>query len=750
MRGDFSRIRFNPANNYTAVLEQQGRVTLDAHANEQRDIDAYLRTTETVDVIGEFGGPEGDDGFDIFIKEGKLQFGAGRYYVNGLLCEATEDGYYDEQPFLIHPEYSASQLLKMLPEDQDSASIRVWLEVWERFVTAREDSCLLEPALGQAAETTARRQTVWRVVAELGRGTTTNSTCCDGMYLHTWELMPPRMAAQTNPSSDTCGCNPLASSGYIGLENQLYRVEIHQEGDLATATFKWSRENGSVVASIISVQGADVSIDSLGPDANLGFAPNQWVEISDDTNLFGVTPNASGALYQIKSIDVPSRTLTMFTTVLPVDTTQNARVRRWDQSGANASSSGLSLGGGAWVALENGIEVCFQKGTFHAGDAWTIPARAATGSIEWPPCGSDGELYQSAYRTKIVRAPLACITIGKRGESYTHLQQGGFQVDDCRRIFPPLTGVNAVKPAMHVTKTSWVNDSLMSLDQLAANGLEVDLDIAPTSPLSAAVFVVTIENVVNFDQKPVLNPITLRQPLIVDGVVTSSGTVLLWDISKNPQMLNYLNSVLTANSRFNAYARVRVRLLGNRIFGSSGRKSIYLDGETFAVASIQADGTKRVDLQLPSGNNDTAADFESWFYLSAALILKSVAANYSAYSVAVNANNAVTAVQAVVTPGIPPQTISPLISITLNIAAPAGGGTVSLSLSGNTQVATLAASSIVVPAGANTAQVAINVKSNPGPTTLSYSVTAALSSAPNDTQTATFTITGMQQPIIIT
>ena len=35
MRGDFSRIRFNRRKNYTAVLEQQGRVALDADANEQ-------------------------------------------------------------------------------------------------------------------------------------------------------------------------------------------------------------------------------------------------------------------------------------------------------------------------------------------------------------------------------------------------------------------------------------------------------------------------------------------------------------------------------------------------------------------------------------------------------------------------------------------------------------------------------------------------------------------------------------------
>jgi len=35
MKGDFSRLRFRPDKNYTSVLQQQGRVALDADANEQ-------------------------------------------------------------------------------------------------------------------------------------------------------------------------------------------------------------------------------------------------------------------------------------------------------------------------------------------------------------------------------------------------------------------------------------------------------------------------------------------------------------------------------------------------------------------------------------------------------------------------------------------------------------------------------------------------------------------------------------------
>jgi hypothetical protein len=34
-------------------------------------------------------------------------------------------------------------------------------------------------------------------------------------------------------------------SGYRGLENQLYRAEIHDGGSPSTASFKWRRDRGS-------------------------------------------------------------------------------------------------------------------------------------------------------------------------------------------------------------------------------------------------------------------------------------------------------------------------------------------------------------------------------------------------------------------------------------------------------------------------------------------------------------------------
>ena len=151
MRGDFSRIRFNPAKHYTAVLEQQGRVALDADGNERTAIDAYLRDTTNVDVIGPYGGPMGDCGFAIDVIDGEILILPGRYYVDGLLLEAFALQHYDLQPYLINPTYTAQQLLEAVIEGQGQDSAQLVLQVWQRLVTQLDDDCLREPALGQAS-----------------------------------------------------------------------------------------------------------------------------------------------------------------------------------------------------------------------------------------------------------------------------------------------------------------------------------------------------------------------------------------------------------------------------------------------------------------------------------------------------------------------------------------------------------------------------------------------------------------------
>jgi len=451
MKGDFSRLRFSPSKNYVAVLQQQGRVSLDADANEQCAIDDYLRDTETRDFAGPWGGPRRDWGFKIGVQDTRITIGKGRYYVEGILVQNDAPLNYSAQPFLINPSPTDKTFLTELRQGAINV-IQVYLEVWRRLVTAVDDPCLREPALGQA-DTTVRLQTVWRVVAEAVGPNTTSATgaaaadmfevrtqCIDPCCADLTDLVPPtttgEMTVPPIASSDDCSCQPTPAAGYRGLENQLYRVEVHEAGDETSATFKWSRENGSVVVAVTGTSGPVVYVDSLGFDANLGFSPGQWVELTDDSYEFGQNPNQPGQLYQIDST-TPEQLYVTLKQMVPagaVDPTKNARMRRWDQFGSSAGSNGVAISVGSSVALENGIEVQFTQGHYVSGDHWLIPARTATGQVEWPPCESDGNPWQPPERIKIYRAPLACIQWD---------DQNGTVVHDCRRKFPPLTEITA-------------------------------------------------------------------------------------------------------------------------------------------------------------------------------------------------------------------------------------------------------------------------------------------------------------------
>src|SRR6185437_14504975 len=83
MKGDFTRDTFDAAKHYSRVLMQQGRVTLDADANEQTAILLHYMRTLAADLIGPYAAPVAAAGFGLTYdaNAGDLIIGAGRYYV---------------------------------------------------------------------------------------------------------------------------------------------------------------------------------------------------------------------------------------------------------------------------------------------------------------------------------------------------------------------------------------------------------------------------------------------------------------------------------------------------------------------------------------------------------------------------------------------------------------------------------------------------------------------------------------------
>jgi hypothetical protein len=283
---------------------------------------------------------------------------------------------------------------------------RVYLDVWERLITPVEDDSIREVALG-GADTAARAKLVSQVKCMQANTCGTVQDLINAFQPHNRGLLK----ARTKPSvasADPCIISP--DSRYRGPENQLYRVEIHTggvlKGDPPTGpTFKWSRENGSVVLPIVSGGGRNVvTLETLGRDDRFGLAEGDWVEIQDDVS---VLLNRVHNLLQVQSIDRTTMQVTLNGTLsssVGNDPTKHPLLRRWDQRQGDEAAGGLVLnsadhaiqivegtGDANWLDLEDGVQIQFQKPDsdanatiYRTGDYWLIPARTATGNVEWP------------------------------------------------------------------------------------------------------------------------------------------------------------------------------------------------------------------------------------------------------------------------------------------------------------------------------------------------------------------------------
>lgn len=476
MKGDFSRDTFNQKKNFRRVLMQQGRVQLDADWNEQSAILLHYIQTLAADLIGPHAGP--GDGFGIgLVKNGNgiltdLTIAPGRYYVDGILCENDAKFNGNDVSFFNQPYRRFTDDEKKFPE---KTAFFVYLDVWERHVTSLEDESLTEVALG-GIDTASRSQIVWQVKLRVSENT---RDCQD--------FEPPvpgsALLIADVPSADDSGdpCNIAPASRYRGMENQLYRVEVHTGNTddfgkidkSVKPTFKWSRENGSVVFPIIdiTVSGSDenatieVELEHLGRDDKFGLREGDWVEIVDDAYTF---ENRPAKLLQVSAIDRDEVSVMLKgSTEIKAEagSKNHALLRRWDQKPSSKDGRELKLGrdnaaeivegkgDNNWLKLEDGIQIQFVKppvngsdetAAYRSGDYWLIPARTATGDIVWSLDASGNPQAQPPNGIEHHYAPLGIIAAGK-------LQS------DCRCALEPVSVCPAAK-LKETTKETIITD----------------------------------------------------------------------------------------------------------------------------------------------------------------------------------------------------------------------------------------------------------------------------------------------------
>jgi hypothetical protein len=650
MKGDFSRDTFDSNKHYSRVLMQQGRVQADADWNEQQAITAYHEETATKDVIGACGAPVDDAGFGIATDGKTLTISKGRVYVDGILCENNPA----DLDYLKQPDFpNAPNLLDLLSKAKAPFGI-VYLDVWQRHLTALDDDYIREKALG-GPDTATRLKTIWQLrvlpvqgpdekecarlererrslQAKIGKlqsgiDKTAKSkskaaqrrnlkaaaelkklseeleklearieAVCGAVECMTpfpeWDALVASSngtlnAHTTAPTSDDV-CLIPPSAGYQRLENQLYRVEVHDDSASKQPTFKWSRDNGTVVTSITKISGQDVSVHDVGPDDVLGFANGQWVEVSDDSLELNGLP---GELIQIQNVNAATKTITLQSApALTFKEEVHPKLRRWDGTAALTTNK--------WLALEGGIEVQFSNGTYKTGNYWLIPARTATGEVEWPP-------FETPNKNPIAQPP--------RGIQHHYCRLALLAFDgkkltvqkDCRHVFYPLAA-----SALHVTKTSWQNDDLLPTKALQKS-LQIWFDVVPDKlslvgggqPPASPTVIVSVETPI--ESGAAAPDLTF----ILDTKITLQSDSILLHIIEQSKLFDQL-------IRRQPLVRVRVTLKGHTIFSRRGADIIHLDGQAFGKAGMRADGkTPRIDLNLPSGSGARASDFESWFYI---------------------------------------------------------------------------------------------------------------------------------------
>jgi hypothetical protein len=209
------------------------------------------------------------------------------------------------------------------------------------------------------------------------------------------EIGPLMRARARYESRNLDPCAIPADAQFRSRDNQHYRVEIHHGGIAGVATWKWSRENGSVEFAVHAVNVDQsgiimVTIDTLGHDRRTGLCEGDWVELTSDAFEYG---EVAPPLGQVTAINRATRMVTIkFVKIGGIDFTGCTLLRRWDQS--LESDPDLAEDGtipvqesseGGWTVLERGVQVQFVPGGFYrTGDYWLIPARVETNDIVWP------------------------------------------------------------------------------------------------------------------------------------------------------------------------------------------------------------------------------------------------------------------------------------------------------------------------------------------------------------------------------
>jgi hypothetical protein len=393
---------------------------------------------------------------------------AGRYYVDGKAC--IKEGFetyrfqqdYPEPPGVDWPEGVSQKM--------------VYLDVWHRTITAVEEPEIREVALG-GPDTCTREQLVAqvKVINNVAYGVDISAT-----------LRQKKSGTLTNglaPGVDQGECDFRPELDYTGLDNSLYRFEIHKSGNQNIANFKWSRNNGADLTAILRFE-SDMKSVIVANDRLL--CQGDWVELGDDvSDLADIQDTGKHSLLaKITSLEHVSDgvKITLENTGNSLSTDpfysrsgRHPKLRRWQGVESISDFLAFDAQGVPSKELEHGIRIAFAGDYFYHGDYWQFTARVNTRSIETldhaAPMGP-----QHYYAPLSVIKPVS----------------GKLLFKSCRRMFPQLTALSAADVAFDADAcASWsgldIGNVQQALEYLAASQCCADQVVLPGQDIQDAI-----------------------------------------------------------------------------------------------------------------------------------------------------------------------------------------------------------------------------------------------------------------------
>ena len=306
MKTQISRDSFLPEQRYSGVYLQQGRMILDADWNELTDI----QKAQLVNAARCHSEPPWQARPSLARRAQRAQDpGSGRlrdhsHQARRIYVEGVSATLNAAAPMAVN----AQAEYPITVSAYSGQNLCLYADVWERSVSALEQSALMDAAM-HGADTASRSQTMLQV-----KWCANTVNPMDGVKNPAIGNAPLQLKLRLVGSNGDA-CDPCASQVRVNerIGNYLFRVEVHNyDATARLLTLKWSRDNG-----------AEACVVDKMPE---GFNQGDWIWEYFDADTERLLGNHFASGIDLKKL----RGRISETCTTPSDDYPNTYVRQWD------------------------------------------------------------------------------------------------------------------------------------------------------------------------------------------------------------------------------------------------------------------------------------------------------------------------------------------------------------------------------------------------------------------------------------